>query len=87
MTRQSISLTPPNEAWLKAQVESEEFASKSEAINDLIRRARKLEQERAYLVAKLVRSEESIAEHGYVDQTPEELLAEFKAEARENGLL
>lgn len=87
MTRQSISLTPPNEAWLKSQVESEEFASKSEAINALIRKARKLEEERAYIVAKLIRSEESIAKHGYVDQTPEEMLAEFKEEARKNGLL
>ena len=39
MPRQSISLTPPNDAWLKAQVESEEFTSKSEVVNDLIRKA------------------------------------------------
>ena len=42
MPRQSISLTPPNDAWLKAQVESEEFASKSEVVNDLIRKVREI---------------------------------------------
>ena len=30
MPRQSISLTPPNDEWLKAQVDSEEYSSKSE---------------------------------------------------------
>ena len=43
MPRQSISFTPPNDAWLKAQVKSKEFASKSEVVNDLIRKAREIE--------------------------------------------
>ena len=50
MPRQSISLTPPNDAWLKAQVESEEFTSKSEVVNDLIRKAREIEALRARLM-------------------------------------
>jgi len=87
MPRQSISLTPPNEAWLKARVESEEFASKSEASNDLNRRARELEEERAYIRARLIAGEESLAEHGPVKETPSEMLAEFKEEARRRGLL
>ena len=40
MTRQSISFTTPNNDWLKAQVESEEYTSKSDVVNDLIRKAR-----------------------------------------------
>ncbi|NOX50272.1 MAG: CopG family transcriptional regulator, partial [Gammaproteobacteria bacterium] len=28
MARQSISFTPPNDDWLKAQIESEEYTSK-----------------------------------------------------------
>ena len=40
MVRQSISFTQPNDEWLKAQVNSKEYASKSELINDLIRQAR-----------------------------------------------
>ena len=40
MTRQSITLTKPNDDWLKDKLQSKEFSSKSEAVNDLIRKAR-----------------------------------------------
>ena len=50
MSRQSISFTPPNDEWLRAQVESKEFSSKSEVINDLIRKAREIEAIRARLI-------------------------------------
>ena len=46
MTRQSISFTEPNDEWLKAQIDSKEYGSKSEIVNDLIRKARKAEQEK-----------------------------------------
>lgn len=51
MTRQSISFTSPNDAWLKAQIESEEYTSKSDVVNDLIRKAREIEVIRARLIA------------------------------------
>ena len=51
MARQSISLTDPNDAWLKAMVDSQEFASKSEVVNDLIRQAREIDAIRAKLAA------------------------------------
>ncbi|WP_420959534.1 ribbon-helix-helix domain-containing protein [Brucella sp. IR073] len=79
MVRQSISLTKPNDDWLKAQVESEEYASKSEVVNDLIRRAREIDM----LRAKLARAEQG----ELLDQTRAEILAEFKDEARKNGEL
>lgn len=79
MPRQSISFTEPNDAWLKAQVDSEEFTSKSEVVNDLIRKARQIE----YIRAKLVRAEEG----GFTDQTAAEILAQIKAETRRNGRL
>ena len=41
MSRQSITFTKPNDEWLKTQVDSQEYSSKSEVINDLIRQARK----------------------------------------------
>jgi len=41
MNRQSISFTQPNDEWLKDQVESKEYSSKSELVNDLVRQARK----------------------------------------------
>ncbi len=75
MLRQSISFTPPNDEWLKAQVESEEYTSKSDVVNDLIRKERLREQERKMIRARLIASEQS----GFVTQTREEILAEFKA--------
>jgi antitoxin ParD1/3/4 len=79
MARQSISFTPPNDEWLKAQVDSEEYTSKSDVVNDLIRKAREIELIRA----KLIRAEQS----GFIEQTPAEILAEFKEELRADGKL
>lgn len=45
MARQSISFTKPNDEWLKKQVEGQEYSSKSELVNDLIRQARKQQVE------------------------------------------
>lgn len=40
MARQSITFTKKNDEWLKAQIDADEYTSKSELINDLIRQAR-----------------------------------------------
>ena len=41
MSRQSISFTSPNSEWLDRKVNIEqEYKSNSEAVNDLIRKAR-----------------------------------------------
>lgn len=71
MPRQSISLTRPNDDWLKAQVESEEFTSKSEVVNDLIRKARDSEAIRM----KLIAAEQS----GFSDRTPDQIRDQTKA--------
>ena len=76
MARQSISFTPPNDEWLKTQVDSEEYASKSEVVNDLIRKAREIEGIRARLIA----AEQS----GFSDKTPEEMLQGFMERARQD---
>jgi len=75
MTRQSITFTEPNDMWLKAQLDSKEYASKSEVINDLIRRARRQEMENEYIRDRLISAEDS----GFTKQTPRNMLAEFKA--------
>lgn len=59
MGRQSISLTEPNDEWLKSQVESKEYASKSELVNDLIRQARGQQAKIDWIEAKLKKAEES----------------------------
>lgn len=74
MARQSISLTRPNDDWLKAQVESEEFSSKSEVVNDLIRKAREIE----YIRSKLSQAEQGT----FTDRTAAEILRAIKEEVR-----
>jgi antitoxin ParD1/3/4 len=75
MSRQSISFTKPNDEWLKEQVESEEYSSKSELINELIRQARKQQVQVDWIRAKLERSELS----GFTDDTKEQILAQSKS--------
>ena len=75
MKRQSISFTKPNDEWLKAQVESEEYTSKSEVINDLIRQARKQQVQVDFIRAKLEKSERS----GFTDNTKEQILKQSKS--------
>jgi antitoxin ParD1/3/4 len=79
MTRQSISLTRPNDEWLKAQVDSEEYSSKSEVVNDLIRRAREVETIRA----KLIAAEQS----GFSNRTPEQIRHDAKAKLKNDSKL
>ncbi len=85
MARQSISLTKPNDQWLKSLVESEEYSSKSEIVNDLIRKERDRQNELLWLRAKLKKSEERLALEGPIIHTPEELLVEIKKVASDNG--
>ena len=75
MARQSISFTEPNDEWLKAQVESKEYASKSELVNDLIRQARQQQKEVDYIRMRLEKAEQS----GFVTMSKEEIIAESKA--------
>lgn len=75
MTRQSISLSKQNDEWLKNQVNQEEFNSKSEAINYLIKQARERDDYHNYVQMKIDRGLKS----GFAEKkTKEELLAEFK---------
>jgi antitoxin ParD1/3/4 len=87
MARQSISLTRPNDEWLKAQVQNEEYASKSELVNDLIRQAREQQKEVDWIRAKLIRAEENLKSQGYVDKSSDEILGGIKERARRNGAI
>lgn len=74
MPRQSISFSRPNDDWLKAQVNSEEYSSKSELVNDLIRQARRQHIEIDWLRAKLDKAEKS----GFTDDSREDILNQSK---------
>ena len=79
MPRLSISFTEPNDEWLKAQIESQEYTSKSELVNDLIRQARKQHAQIDWIRAKIDQSEES----GFTEDSQEQILSQSKA--RLNG--
>jgi len=75
MSRQSISFTKPNDEWLKAQVDNEEYSSKSELVNDLIRQARKQQVQIDWIRAKLDKAEKS----GFTNDSKEQILAQSKS--------
>jgi len=78
MARQSITFTKPNDLWLKSQIESEEYSSKSELVNDLIRQAREQQKEIDWIRIKIIRAEKS----GFTSKTPDEILKESKEQLK-----
>ena len=83
MTRASISITAPNDAWIQAQIDSEEFSSRSEVVNDLIRKARKEQDQIDTIRLALIKGEES----GISSRTPEEIINAVIEKQRNNGSL
>lgn len=75
MSRQSISFTEPNDEWLKSQVESKEYSSKSELVNDLIRQARRQQSQIDWLRVKLEQAENS----GFTKDSKEQILKHSKS--------
>lgn len=75
MSRQSISLTKPNDEWLKSQVDSKEYSSKSELVNDLIRQARNQQAQIDWVRAKLEKAENS----GFTNDSKQQILAQSKS--------
>ncbi|OQY25213.1 MAG: hypothetical protein B6I37_01875 [Desulfobacteraceae bacterium 4572_35.2] len=83
MTRASISITPPNDKWIKSQIDSEEFSSRSDVVNDLIRKARNEQGEIQAIRAALIEGEES----GTSSRTPDEIMQAVIERKRKNGML
>jgi antitoxin ParD1/3/4 len=74
MGRQTITVNEPNDRWMKEKIEEKEYSSKSELINDLIRKQRQHEEERNWLRKELIKGEES----GLTNKNMEEILKEAK---------
>ena len=74
MARQSITITEPNDKWLKSQILSKEYSSKSELVNALIRQARKQNEEIDWIRMKLEKAEKS----GFTNDSKNEILSESK---------
>lgn len=79
MPRQSISFTEPNDNWLKSQLDSKEYTSKSELVNDLIRQARQQQSQVDWIRLKLEKAEKS----GFTSDSQSEILKDSKG--RING--
>ena len=75
MSRQSISFTKPNDEWLKSQVENQEYSSKSELVNVLIRQARNQQIQIDYIKDKIEKAEKS----GFTKDSKEQILAQSKS--------
>jgi len=75
MIRQSISFTEPNDEWLKNQVDNQEYSSKSELVNDLIRQARKQQVQINWIKGKLEKAENS----GFTNDSKEQILNQSKS--------
>ena len=75
MTRQSISFTQPNDEWLKTQVDSKEYSSKSELVNDLVRQARKQQRQIDWISSKLESAENS----EFTNDSKEQILIKSKS--------
>lgn len=76
MARQSITFTKPNNKWLKEQVRSEEYSSKSELVNDLIRQARNQQAKVDWMRKKIDKAEKS----EFTSNSKDEILAKAKKE-------
>ena len=83
MARASISISPPNDEWIQAQIESEEFSSRSEVVNDLIHKARKEGDEIEAIRAALIKGENS----GFSGRTPEDVKKTVTERLQKNGQL
>ena len=59
MARQIITLAKQNDQWLKNQVAEQEFSSKSEAVNYLIKQARNQEKYYDFVRMKIEKGEKS----------------------------
>lgn len=74
MKRQSISFTDPNDEWLKNQIENNEYSSRSELVNDLIRQARKQQKQIDWIRLKIEKAEKS----GFTPDSKKQILKQSK---------
>jgi antitoxin ParD1/3/4 len=78
MGRKTITVNEPNDRWRKQKVQENEYYSKSELINDLIRHQREQEEELIWLRNELIKGEKSGLSH----KSMAEILEEAQRRAR-----
>lgn len=83
MVKKSITVTAQQDQWIRAQMETGNYATDSEVIREALREKEQRAREIDYIRAKLMAAEQS----GFSDLTPDEILQKSKKELRDNGEL
>ena len=83
MLKKTYSITGTLDQYVKSRIATGEYATDSEYLRELIRRDQDENREIAYIRSKLIKAEQS----GFIDQSKEDMLEEFKTEMRANGEL
>ncbi len=84
MPRQSITFSDPNHSWIIEKLESKEFKSNSEVVNDALRKIRALEQSQVEAIrAALDIGEQSGTSH----RTADEIIKTVIKRKKNNGEL
>jgi len=87
MVKKSITVTDQQDKWIQAQMATGNYGTDSEFIREALREKQMRTDEIDSIRAKLVMAEQSVAEHGWVTETPEDMLDGFKEKARRDGKL
>ncbi len=80
MVKKTYSITETLDQYVGQRIKSGEYATDSEYVRDLIRRDKEENREIAYIRSKLSKAEQS----GFINQSMDEMLEEFKAEMQAN---
>lgn len=83
MSKQSVNFTAPNESWLNEKVAEKEYSSKTELVNDLIRKEREREDKYNALKAAIDLGLSS----GISSKSAEDIRDEALERLRNNGQL
>lgn len=87
MVKKSITVTDQQARWIQAQIATGHYATDSELIREALREKEMRTAEIEQIRAKLIAAEQSVEKQGWVKQSKEEMLAEFKQELHADGKL
>lgn len=87
MVKKSITVTDQQESWIQAQMATGNYGTDSELIREALREKQLRMNEVDAIRAKLIAAEQSVEQHGWVEETPQEMLDGFKKKAQRDGKL
>ncbi|MCY7296476.1 type II toxin-antitoxin system ParD family antitoxin [Alteromonas sp. a30] len=83
MVKKSITVTDQQDKWLQSQMATGNYGTDSEIIREALREKQMRMAEVEAIRAKLIAAEQS----GFTEKNAQEMLAEFKEKALEDGKL